>query len=476
MKDIVVLKGDREGLFLVVNPERPFSDILSDLEEKLDTSSEFFIRTPTPPLVRYKGERFLTSGEGAQLCALLDRYGIIYNSDFPKFGSAAKPDDLSPEESGKTYFYAGGPDYPKNGEAAAKKNEEKNEIETENQIEKDQPPTNWEKEETATGESAQKAAKGGRAESAQSEAAAFLVSPVFEMETARELEAGQAPLPPPAGNEPLREVSEFSDLAPPWQEDSLDPGAAAEFWLQPDQGVWAELPERAAENDEDIYEKETGAAFALDKETAKDGENPAADAREEIAPEEINTDPVADEDRRVQVDAAEGDMMSGNDLLAGIAAKQTEKTDTDTAAGAKTAGSGKAAEREPVGNIILSPRQHISEVNYERATRSVLTIYRTVRGGQEVRYNGTIIIFGDINPTARIFAENDIIVAGVTRGILYAGCRGDRSASIAAGSFSGGQIRIADLIVRAPAEPSGAVGFGVARICDNQIEIQTIRR
>jgi septum site-determining protein MinC len=129
-----------------------------------------------------------------------------------------------------------------------------------------------------------------------------------------------------------------------------------------------------------------------------------------------------------------------------------------------------------VGNIVLAARQHPDAVNYESATRSVLTIYRTVRGGQEIRYNGSIIIFGDINPTARIFAENDIIVAGVTRGILYAGCRGDRSAAIAAGSFNGGQIRIADLIVRAPDEPSGAIGFGVARIYNNQIEIRTIRR
>jgi septum site-determining protein MinC len=108
--------------------------------------------------------------------------------------------------------------------------------------------------------------------------------------------------------------------------------------------------------------------------------------------------------------------------------------------------------------------------------RSTLTVYRTVRGGQEVYYDGSVIIFGDVNPTARIFAGQDIFVAGVNRGILHAGCQGDKTAMVAAASFVGGQIRIADLSLQASGELISLSTAGVARVHNGKIEIQAIRR
>ena len=108
--------------------------------------------------------------------------------------------------------------------------------------------------------------------------------------------------------------------------------------------------------------------------------------------------------------------------------------------------------------------------------RPALIVYRTVRGGQSIKYNGTIIVFGDVNPSAHIMAENDIFVAGATRGILHAGCLGDRTATVVAATFSGGQIRIADLIVRAPDDAVGTGSFDLAKVYDNQIVIDSVSK
>ncbi len=103
-----------------------------------------------------------------------------------------------------------------------------------------------------------------------------------------------------------------------------------------------------------------------------------------------------------------------------------------------------------------------------------LVLRRTMRGGQEIRFNGTVIVLGDVNPTARIFAEHDIIVVGVSRGVLHAGALGDRGAQATAGRFIGGQVRIADCIVRAPDAESPGSGPERARIKDGEIVIETI--
>ncbi len=107
---------------------------------------------------------------------------------------------------------------------------------------------------------------------------------------------------------------------------------------------------------------------------------------------------------------------------------------------------------------------------------SVLTLNRTLRGGQEIKFKGTVMVVGDVNPSARIFAEHNIIVTGVSRGVLHAGALGDSRARVMAGRFLSGQIRIADCIVRAPDEDVPRTGPERALIKDGQIIIESIHR
>ncbi len=81
-----------------------------------------------------------------------------------------------------------------------------------------------------------------------------------------------------------------------------------------------------------------------------------------------------------------------------------------------------------------------------------LVIKRTLRSGQSIRFAGSVVIFGDINPGAEVVVKGDIMVFGTVRGTVHAGAAGDREASVAALRLAPAQLRIADMYSRSPDE------------------------
>lgn len=75
-----------------------------------------------------------------------------------------------------------------------------------------------------------------------------------------------------------------------------------------------------------------------------------------------------------------------------------------------------------------------------------LYLQMTLRAGTEIRHGGSIIIFGDVNGGAEVFAEGDILVWGKLRGLAHAGCGGNGQAMVMALSLMPTQLRIADSI------------------------------
>jgi septum site-determining protein MinC len=74
----------------------------------------------------------------------------------------------------------------------------------------------------------------------------------------------------------------------------------------------------------------------------------------------------------------------------------------------------------------------------------------TLRSGQLLESEGNLVVLGHINPGAEVVAAGNIIVMGAAKGILHAGCTGNREAFIIALNMSPTQIRIADIITRPP--------------------------
>jgi septum site-determining protein MinC len=107
----------------------------------------------------------------------------------------------------------------------------------------------------------------------------------------------------------------------------------------------------------------------------------------------------------------------------------------------------------------------------ETELAQTLVVTRTLRGGQEIVHNGSVIIMGDVNPGAKVTAGGDIIVHGACRGIVHAGFSGNMDASITAERLLASQIRIANLISRAPDNLDKPERVETARIKDGIIVI-----
>ena len=82
------------------------------------------------------------------------------------------------------------------------------------------------------------------------------------------------------------------------------------------------------------------------------------------------------------------------------------------------------------------------------------TLFHTgsVRSGQVLRYQGSIVIMGDVNPGGEVIAYGNIIVLGSIKGLVHAGYPRSYDCYIAALEIGIAQIRIADHIVYISAE------------------------
>ncbi len=98
--------------------------------------------------------------------------------------------------------------------------------------------------------------------------------------------------------------------------------------------------------------------------------------------------------------------------------------------------------------------------------------YGTLRSGQSIKSPGNLVVVGDVNPGAELVAAGNIVVMGILRGIVHAGCGGDREASVSAARMAPTQIRIADIITRPPdGEKMGEWFPEIAYIKDGNIYI-----
>lgn len=103
----------------------------------------------------------------------------------------------------------------------------------------------------------------------------------------------------------------------------------------------------------------------------------------------------------------------------------------------------------------------------------------TLRSGQMLEAESSLVILGDVNPGARVTAKGNIIILGALKGNAYAGAGGNENSFVVALEMAPIQIRIADTIARC--NDSGkrkSIGNGamIAFIEDNNIYIEKLDR
>lgn len=84
----------------------------------------------------------------------------------------------------------------------------------------------------------------------------------------------------------------------------------------------------------------------------------------------------------------------------------------------------------------------------------IVKVSKMVRSGQVLEITGDLLLIGDVNPGAKVIATGNVFVLGVLRGIAHAGSNGYADAVIIASRMEPSQLRIANIVTRAPDSPN----------------------
>ena len=79
----------------------------------------------------------------------------------------------------------------------------------------------------------------------------------------------------------------------------------------------------------------------------------------------------------------------------------------------------------------------ISETEFHRGS---------LRSGQRIEAERSIVILGDVNSGAEVISSDNIVVLGTLRGLAHAGAKGNKQAFISASNLDTVQVRIANIV------------------------------
>lgn len=125
----------------------------------------------------------------------------------------------------------------------------------------------------------------------------------------------------------------------------------------------------------------------------------------------------------------------------------------------------------PSPSITRKSNDYTAHDAEESGTYGVM-IRRTLRSGKTVHSDGHVVVFGDVNPGAKIIAAGDIIVWGKLRGTVHAGSNGDETAVVCALDMNPTQLRLAHYIVTSPPDNRRKSRPEVAYVRDQQIVVE----
>lgn len=104
----------------------------------------------------------------------------------------------------------------------------------------------------------------------------------------------------------------------------------------------------------------------------------------------------------------------------------------------------------------------------------------TLRSGQVLESESSLIILGDVNPGGKVIAKGNVIILGALKGNIYAGVGGNENAFVVALEMAPMQIRIGDYIARSQDGngKSRKIGQGpqIAFVEDGNIYIEKLDR
>jgi len=89
----------------------------------------------------------------------------------------------------------------------------------------------------------------------------------------------------------------------------------------------------------------------------------------------------------------------------------------------------------------------IRKVFEKNVHKSETKFYKgSLRSGQKIEFEGSVVVLGDVNGGAEVFAGENIVILGNLRGLAHAGAKGNKKAMIASNLIECPQLRIANIL------------------------------
>lgn len=105
--------------------------------------------------------------------------------------------------------------------------------------------------------------------------------------------------------------------------------------------------------------------------------------------------------------------------------------------------------------------------------KSETTFHRgSLRSGQKMEVEGSIVVIGDVNAGAEVIAADNIAVIGNLRGLAHAGAKGNKDAIIAASTLDVVQLRISNIVKEIDRDEEGIIEHAFVYVDEDKIVIE----
>lgn len=96
----------------------------------------------------------------------------------------------------------------------------------------------------------------------------------------------------------------------------------------------------------------------------------------------------------------------------------------------------------------------------------------SLRSGQRLEVEGSVVVIGDVNAGAEVIAEDNIAVIGNLRGLAHAGAKGNINAVIAASTLDVVQLRISNIVREIDRDEEGSIEHAFIYVDEDKIVIE----
>lgn len=112
--------------------------------------------------------------------------------------------------------------------------------------------------------------------------------------------------------------------------------------------------------------------------------------------------------------------------------------------------------------------------SYKKDVGTSETIFHkgSLRSGQKIEVEGSLVIIGDVNSGAEVIAADNIIVIGTLRGLAHAGAKGNKEAIIAASTLNVVQLRISNIVKEIDLESEQIYKHAYVYVNEDEIVIE----